>query len=236
MKRGRPRARVSPVDGTWRVHKPPGVTSFERFKEVVSELEVRAGSRLRACHGGTLDPFAEGLLLVLVGDAVHSFEALHRLPKTYVADVRWGIETDNLDPTGAVVREGTVPRAGLDEALSAFVGFTEQVPPATSAKRVGGERAYARVHRGEAVELPPSRVYLHAARWLIHGDTWSRLEIVCGGGFYVRALARDVAARLGTVAHLSRLERSRIGPYVDEPGLHHGGEPGWARPPSWPWP
>ncbi len=224
------------MDGTWRVHKPVGDTSFQCFKGVVAELEARAGARLRACHGGTLDPFAEGLLLVLVGEAVHGFGALHQLPKTYVADVRWGVETDNLDPTGTVVREGPVPRDGLDEALGAFLGFTEQVPPATSAKRVGGERAYARVHRGEPVVLPPSRVYLHSARWLIHGDTWSRLELVCGGGFYVRALARDVAACLGTVAHLSRLERTRIGPYVDPVGLVHGGEAQWSPPPAWPWP
>ncbi len=211
------------------------MTSFQCFQSVVTELQSRAGVRLRACHGGTLDPFAEGLLLVLVGDAVRGFEALHRLPKTYVADVRWGVETDNLDPTGKVVREGAVPHAGLDEALQGFRGFTEQVPPATSSKRVDGERAYARVHRGETVVLPPSRVYLHSARWLIHGDTWSRLEVVTGGGFYVRALARDLAERLGTVAHLSRLVRTRIGPYVDEPGLWRGGEEAWPLPVGWPW-
>jgi tRNA pseudouridine55 synthase len=175
--------------------------------------------RLPVCHGGTLDPFAEGLLLLLAGPATRLMEWLHAVPKTYEAEVVWGVETDNGDLLGRVVHEGDAtaltPEA-LDAALVPFLGWREQVPPATSAKRVGGERAYEKAHRGEPVELPPSRVYLHEARWLSHGlPRRSRLRLTCRGGYYVRALARDLGRALGCGAHLARLHRTTIGPWED---------------------
>lgn len=235
MTPGRRRARQSPVDGVWRVHKSPGETSFSRFRATVATLEAECGLRLRACHGGTLDPFAHGLLLVLVGDWVHAFDALHTLPKTYVADVHWGAETDNGDPTGQVVATAPLPQGDREAALASFLGWHEQVPPVTSAKKVGGEPAYRKVHRGELVTLAPSRVYLHAARWLIHHDTFSRLELVCRGGFYVRSLVRDLGRALGSRAHLAALARPRVGPFVDPRGAPaRGGEPGWTPPEGFP--
>src|SRR5262249_31696676 len=96
------------------------------------------------------------------------------------------------------------------------LGWHEQVPPATSAKKVGGEPAYRKAHRGEAVELPPSRVYLHQARWLSHAlPHRSRLELTCRGGLYVRSLARDPRRALGCGARLARLHRTAIGPWAD---------------------
>ncbi len=232
---GRRRARTSPVDGIWRVHKSPGETSFSRFRATIASLEAEVGCRLRACHGGTLDPFAHGLLLVLVGDWVHAFDAIHTLPKTYVADLRWGVETDNGDPTGQVVATADAPRGDRDAALASFLGWQEQVPPATSAKKVEGEPAYRKAHRGELVSLAPSRVYLHSARWLIHHDAFSRLELVCRGGYYVRSLARDLGRLLDSRAHLSALSRPRIGPFVDVAGAPaRGGEPSWTPPPGFP--
>lgn len=169
------------------------------------------------CHGGALDPFAEGLLILLGGPATRLFEHLHAVPKEYVADIAWGRETDNGDLGGRVIAEGD-PAAATPEALAVittFLGFQDQVPPATSNKRVGGERAYVRAHRGETVELPPSRVYLHSAEWLAHRPGASRLRIVCGGGYYVRSLARDLGRAVGARAHLLRLHRTAIGPWRD---------------------
>jgi len=206
------------------LHKPAGPTSFSMLQPFLAEARGRK-PRLRVCHGGALDPFAEGLLPVLVGRATRVFELLHPIPKEYEAEVTWGSETDNGDPLGAVVARGDAsalePEA-LDGALRQFVGWREQVPPATSNKRVGGERAYARAHRGEIVELPPVRVYLHEARWVSHDlPRASRLRLVVRGGYYVRSLARDLGRALGCRAHLSRLSRTRIGPWRD-PGPGRG--------------
>ena len=213
-----PRARSSPVHGVWAVHKPVGPSSAMRFREVLADLERRAGGRLRACHGGTLDPFAEGLLLVLVGEWVHRFPAVHTLPKVYVADVAWGAETDTGDSGGRLVREAPRPRGDPDAALRPFLGWHEQVPPATSAKKIDGEPAYRRAHRGESVLLPPSRVYLHAARWLAHDGDRSRVALVCRGGFYVRSFVRDLARSVGAAAHVRALARPAIGPWSDPGG------------------
>jgi tRNA pseudouridine55 synthase len=202
------------------LHKPVGPTSFSMVQALRQERRGPA-SRLPVCHAGTLDPFAEGLLVVLAGAATKLMDALHALPKVYEAEVVWGVETDTGDAGGKVVSranaEGLTADA-LDQALHAFVGWTLQVPPATSAKKVGGEPAYKKAHRGEPVTLPASRVYLHQARWLSHQlPQGSRLSLCCRGGYYVRALARDLGRQLGVPAHLSGLTRVRIGPWEDPP-------------------
>jgi tRNA pseudouridine55 synthase len=220
---------VSLEPGIHLLHKPAGPTSFAMLQPFLAEARSRR-PRLAVCHGGALDPFAEGLLLVLVGRVTRMFELLHQIPKEYEAEVSWGTETDNGDPLGAVVARGDatdLESHKLDGILEQFVGWREQVPPATSNKRVGGERAYARAHRGELVELPPVRVYLHEARWVSHDlPRSSRLRLVARGGYYVRALARDLGRALGCRAHLSRLSRTAIGPWRDPgPGrneLIHG--------------
>ncbi|NTX63511.1 tRNA pseudouridine(55) synthase TruB [Myxococcus sp. CA051A] len=215
--------------GLYSVHKPVGPTSFSVVQSFLEEARAVPGKRLPICHGGTLDPFAEGLLLVLVGQTTRLFELLHAVPKTYEADVVWGTETDTGDLHGKPVLQGDVARLTpglLDAALAPFVGWHEQVPPATSAKKVGGEPAYRKAHRGEVVELPPSRVYLHSARWLSHElPRTSRLTLTCRGGYYVRSLARDVGRALGCGAHLSTLRRTAIGPWSDPaPGTRVGSQ------------
>lgn len=203
------------------VHKEIGESSFDvvrRFKQRAREAGV---PKLALGHGGTLDPFAEGLLLVLAGQGTRLMELLHPLPKTYVAELVWGTETDTCDHLGLPVGGAGAPvgeafSASAESALADFLGWRAQVPPATSAKKIGGESAYKKAHRGEEVVLPPSRVYLHAARWLAHGPGGrSRLELTCRGGFYVRSLARDLGRVLGCGAHLSGLSRTAIGPWTD---------------------
>lgn len=199
-------------------HKPKGVPSATVVREAQAALAAVPGKRWAVCHGGALDPFATGLVTVLIGPVTRLFEPLHALPKRYRATVVWGRETDTGDAGGAVVAQGGVPeRAAVEAALSRFVGFSEQVPPATSNKRVGGERAYARAHRGEVVTLPPSRVYLHEAVVVAHDGGESLLDVVVRGGFYVRSLARDLGRALGCPAHLRELERVAIGPWVAPP-------------------
>jgi tRNA pseudouridine55 synthase len=213
------------------LHKSVGPTSFSLVQACIEA--ARAGparqGKLKICHGGTLDPFACGLLLMLAGPATRLFDYLHDVPKVYRATVRWGIETDNGDPGGRTVFAGDpagLQTRQLDDTLATFVGWREQIPPATSAKRIDGERAYLKAHRGETFEMPASRVYLHEARWLAHegldgnpvGENVrleSQLELTVRGGFYVRSLARDLGQLLGCGAHLTHLHRTAIGPWRD---------------------
>lgn len=200
-----------PDSAIWIYRKPVGETSsavVERFRA------AHAGPwKLKASHGGALDPFAHGLVLVLVGAANKVFEFLHEAPKTYVARVEWGRETDTGDAGGRTVKEGDasgVRADQLDAALQAFIGWKKQVPPMTSNKRVDGERAYEKAHRGEVFELPAQDVYLHSGKW----RSLNELEVTVRGGFYVRSLAMELGRALGCGAHLSALERVSIGPWT----------------------
>lgn len=206
------------------LHKPVGATSFQLVRAAVAELRESGQGKVPVGHGGTLDPFAEGLLLLLVGQATRLMELIHPLPKTYEAELAWGVETDTCDLHGLPVgppQPVDLDPDRLEAALGPFLGWTGQVPPATSAKKIAGEAAYRKAHRGEVVVLPPSRVYLHEAAWLRHeAPARSRLRLTCRGGFYVRSLARDLGRVLGCGAHLVTLKRTAIGPWEDPgPGL-----------------
>ena len=201
-------------------HKPVGPTSFSFLRSCIESATTASNTRRpKICHGGTLDPFASGLLLILVEPATRLFDYLHAVPKTYEATLRWGTETDNGDPLGRPISTGDpsgLSPARLDEALATFIGWHDQIPPATSAQRIDGERAYEKVRRGEAVIMPPANVYLHEAHWLDHDlPRSSTLRLTARGGYYVRALARDLGRLLGCGAHLSVLHRTGIGPWSD---------------------
>jgi tRNA pseudouridine55 synthase len=201
------------------VHKTVGQSSFDVVRGFKRRAFEAGQQKLALGHGGTLDPFADGLLLVLAGQATRLMELLHPLPKTYLAQVAWGVEMDTCDLHGKPVSEADASKLtaeSLDAALAPFLGWTDQVPPATSAKKIEGEAAYRKAHRGEEVVMKPCRVFLLAARWVAHDlPRSSNLELTCRGGFYVRSLARDLGRALGCGAHLSSLRRTAIGPWAD---------------------
>ncbi|WP_005037127.1 tRNA pseudouridine(55) synthase TruB [Holophaga foetida] len=217
--------------GVYLVHKDVGGSSFDAVRTFKREAYEAGLKKYPLGHGGTLDPFADGLLLVLAGQATRLMELMHPLPKTYEAELVWGEETDTCDHLGLPVSQGDagyLTPEKLEAALGAFLGWRDQVPPATCAKKIDGESAYKKAHRGEEVVLPPSRVFLHSAQWLSHDlPRSSRLRITCRGGFYVRSLARDLGRLLGCGAHLCALRRTAIGPWED-PGsgqrIHLQGE------------
>lgn len=207
------------ASGIHLVHKAVGQSSFDVIRGFKRRAFEAGQKKLALGHGGTLDPFAEGLLLVLAGQATRLMELMHPLPKTYVAEVAWGLETDTCDLHGKPVREGDaslLDPSRLEAALTPFLGWHDQVPPATSAKKIDGEAAYRKAHRGEVVEMRPSRVFLLSARWITHDlPRRSTLELTCRGGFYVRSLALDLGRALGCGAHLAALDRTAIGPWTD---------------------
>jgi len=203
-------------------HKAVGASSFDVVRGFKSRAYEAGLKKLPLGHGGTLDPFADGLLLVLAGQATRLMDLMHPMPKTYEATVVWGEETDTCDHMGLAVSTGdasSLDPARLDEVIHGFLGWQDQVPPATCAKKIDGESAYKKAHRGEIFELKPSRVFLLEAQWLSHDlPKCSVLRITCRGGYYVRSLARDLGRLLGCGAHLSTLKRTHIGPWED-PGL-----------------
>ena len=205
------------IPGVHLVHKEVGQSSFDVVRQFKHEAWEAGLKKFALGHGGTLDPFAEGLLLVLAGQATRLMELMHPLPKTYLARVAWGSETDSGDHLGVVTAEGPVPAdAALEGVLEGFLGWTDQVPPTTSAKKIDGEAAYKKAHRGEIFEMRPSRVYLHEARWEGRPEPGvALLRITCRGGYYVRALARDIGRLIGCPAHLAGLARTDIGPWSD---------------------
>ena len=200
------------------VHKAVGQSSFDVIRGY-KRRAFEAGQKKPALgHGGTLDPFADGLLLVLACQATRLMELMHPLPKTYVAEIAWGAETDTCDLHGKAVSasEARPSPEALEAALAPFLGWTDQVPPATSAKKIDGEAAYKKAHRGEEVVMKPCRVFLLSARWLAHDlPHRSTLALTCRGGYYVRSLARDLGRVLGCGAHLTALHRTAIGPWTD---------------------
>ena len=192
------------------VDKPAGITSHD----VVSIARRALGTR-RIGHGGTLDPFATGLLVLLVGHATRLLPHIDGEPKVYDATIAFGTETDTDDVTGTVTRTAALPEPSrVRAAIGSLTGSIEQVPPAYSAKQVDGRRAYAAARRGEALELPPVRVTVH--EWSIRQLTPEKAEaaITCGGGTYIRALARDLGRLAGSAAHLTALRRIRSGPFA----------------------
>jgi tRNA pseudouridine55 synthase len=191
------------------VDKPAGKTSHDIVQQVRRALGIRA-----AGHTGTLDPFATGLLVVLVGRATRLARFVEAQPKTYVATGRLGIRTTTDDLTGEVIGSesaGLLPDALVRDTLAGFLGTQAQRPPQFSAKRVGGERSYRKARRGEAVELTDVNITVHAIALLAYRPPEFDFRVMVSPGTYVRAIARDLGDRLGVGAHLTSLRREAIG-------------------------
>jgi tRNA pseudouridine55 synthase len=201
--------RTTDVTGLALVDKPLGLTSHD----VVAVVRRATGAK-RAGHGGTLDPFATGLLVVLLGRATRLIPHMHGEPKVYDATIRFGEETDTDDATGVVVRRSDLPDdSAVARGVEQLTGEIEQIPPAYSAKSVEGVRAYAAARRGAPLELSPVRVVVHAWELGPRRDTDLDARITCGGGTYIRALARDLGRASGSAAHLVALRRVRSGAF-----------------------
>jgi tRNA pseudouridine55 synthase len=211
----RPKDPTTAAEGLLLVDKPAGVSSHD-----VVAIARRALHEKRIGHAGTLDPFATGLLILLLGRATRLMRYVHDEPKIYESVVTFGAETDTEDPHGTVVREAPLPsRDALERAVLAFVGTFDQVPPAFSAKQVDGERSYDLARAGKAVPLAPVSVTVHecvlsAFEEDRSGVAQCALRVSCAGGTYVRSIARDLARAAGTAAHLTSLRRVSAGGFL----------------------
>jgi tRNA pseudouridine55 synthase len=195
--------------GILNVNKPAGCTS----RDVVDKIE-RLSLPAKAGHAGTLDPLATGVLVICVGQATRLIQYIQRMPKHYRATFVLGRRSETDDIEGNVVEIAGAPipsRAMLDRALPQFVGAIQQRPPAHSAVKVRGKRAYQLARSGKTMDLAPRTVTIHSLVVRRYDYPELELEIECGSGTYVRALGRDLAEALGTGTVMSSLERTAIG-------------------------
>ena len=200
------------LSGILNIDKPAGVSSAR----VVAQVKRMLPRGTKIGHAGTLDPFATGVLLLLVGKATKLCERLMSEAKQYVATVKLGATTETLDPeTPEVVRRGVVPmtREQVEQVLPRFVGEIEQMPPVYSALKIGGRPAYQLAREGEAVELKTRQVKVYGIELLRFEWPELELKIDCGRGTYVRSIARDVGAALGTDGYLTALRRTKVGDF-----------------------
>lgn len=206
------------VTGFVNLSKPAGMTSSDAVCIVRGVLSRAIGGRQKTGHLGTLDPLATGVLPIALGKATALFDFLAFKAKRYVAEFTFGTTTDTLDRGGKTVRDGgRIPSAEeIAAVLARFTGEFMQTPPAYSAKSVNGRRAYSYARSGEAVELAPKLVRVDSFELIDGGEGVYEFAIECGGGTYIRSLARDVAEALGTCAYMSALTRTKSGPFTAE--------------------
>ncbi|HEY1379815.1 MAG TPA: tRNA pseudouridine(55) synthase TruB [Gemmataceae bacterium] len=195
--------------------KPVGLTS----RDAVDRALRWFPRKTRVGHTGTLDPLASGVLVLCVGHATRLTEYVQDMGKTYVADVVLGARSATDDAEGPITPVAVThppDRATIDARLSEFVGMVEQAPPAFSAAKVTGQRAYDLARRGEAVDLAPRTVRIDRIDVVDFNYPRLKLEVRCGKGTYIRSLARDLGNRLGCGAYLDGLRRTRVGPFTPD--------------------
>lgn len=215
------------MDGVLIIDKPPGLTSHDvvaRARRIVNERRIG--------HTGTLDPFATGVLVILLGKATRLAQFLSGADKQYEAIIRLGYSTDTGDRTGTPIPAGELPKnrswteREIDETLQSLRGEIEQVPPMYSAKKVDGKKLYELARRGESVERSPKRVCIYEFEPIrpdgqmikdnLDGTFDFHARVSCSSGTYIRTLAEDFGKRLNVGAHLAELRRTRVGEFPIE--------------------
>lgn len=192
--------------------KPAGITSHDAVRKVRQIFGIK-----KVGHAGTLDPFATGLLIVLLGPATRLAEYLLDLPKTYGAEITLGATSDTDDVTGKIfsTKVSDIPTENqINQILKTFTGLTQQIPPTYAATKIKGQRAYHYARRGESVPQKPRPIKIYDIKLLGYQYPKLKLRVTCGRGTYIRALARDIGAALKTGGYCSNLRRLAIGKFA----------------------
>lgn len=215
----------APLSGWLILDKPRGLGSTQGVAAVKRVLRQNGYAKTKVGHGGTLDPLAEGVLPIALGEATKLAGRMLDSDKIYAFTVKFGEETDTLDTEGPVIANSDV-RPTLPEVealLSRFTGPIAQVPPAYSALKVDGQRAYDRARAGEAVELQARAVVIHSLEVIGEDGAGSLTQVTLvahvSKGTYIRSLARDIAYALGTCGHVTYLRRIKAGPFRGEQAI-----------------
>ena len=193
------------------LHKPVGWTSFDVVKKVRSVIKEK-----KVGHGGTLDPFAEGVLIIGTGKDTKKLTSITGADKTYKARICLGEITDTLDTEGQVIEAKPVPEINADDihkVLDSFLGTSCQIPPMFSAKKVNGQRLYKLARKNIEVKRDPVQINIKSIGLLDYLDHSLSFSVTCSKGTYIRVLGKDIAEKLGTVGYLKSLVRTQVGPF-----------------------
>ena len=205
------------MDAILNVWKPIGWTSFDVVKNIKGYVKPS-----KVGHAGTLDPFAEGVLVICIGKMTKKVESLMDHEKEYVATIQLGSETDTLDTEGKVVKEAEIPLLSdekIEAILNTFLGESDQVPPMYSALKVNGKRLYKLAREGKVIERQPRKITINEIELLENNIDSLKIRVKCGRGTYIRVLASDIANAMNTVGFLKSLVRTQVGEFRQEDSI-----------------
>lgn len=214
------------MDGILLIDKPAGWTSFDVVAKVRSVLSKTAGHRVKVGHSGTLDPFATGLLVLLIGKATKQADEFLKLDKTYEATLVLGKTSTTGDPEGEItsVNDREPTKKAIELVLNKFLGQIAQIPPAFSAIKINGQRAYKLARKGQEVKLESRKVTIYELKLEEYKYPELKLNCSVSSGTYIRSLAVDVGEALGVGAYLSALRRTAIGDFKIEKAINIEGK------------
>lgn len=203
------------MDGILLIDKPAGWTSHDVVAKIRGLLKKETGQKVKVGHAGTLDPFATGLLIILIGSYTKRAAKFLKLDKTYGLTMKLGETSSTGDPEGekTVVSDAKPTITNIKKALAKFTGEIEQTPPAYSAIKIGGKRAYHLARAGKQVELGPRKVKIYELKMVDYDYPELSLTTKVSSGTYIRSLVQDIGQALGTGAHCTKLRRTEVGDF-----------------------
>ena len=195
------------------LYKPKNITSFKAINSVKKKFSIN-----KIGHAGTLDPMAEGVLPIAIGKATKLIPYISNMNKEYEFTVTWGIQTTTDDAEGEILFESSYlpKRKEIEKKIINYIGFISQIPPKVSAVKINGKRAYKLFRENKKFTIQPKKVFIEDLCITDHSINKTSFKILCGQGFYVRSLARDLAIDLKTYGHISSLKRSKVGKFSEK--------------------
>lgn len=202
-------------DGIILINKPANMSSFGVVARVRRQLTQHYGHKMKVGHTGTLDPFATGLMILVIGKECKNADKYSKLDKTYEATIVLGENSSTGDPEGEIakVSDKKVTQAEIEQVLPQFTGEIVQTPPAFSAIKINGQRAYKLARAGKKVDIPDRKVTIDSLEIVSYGYPNLKIRTHVSSGTYIRTLAQDIGEKLGTGAYCSQLNRTSIGQY-----------------------
>ena len=195
------------------LYKPKNITSFKAINSIKKKFSIN-----KIGHAGTLDPMAEGVLPIAIGKATKLIPYISNMNKEYEFTVTWGIQTTTDDAEGKIIFESSYlpKRKEIEKKIINYIGFISQIPPKVSAVKINGKRAYKLFRENKKFTIQPKKVFIEDLYITDHSINKTSFKILCGQGFYVRSLARDLAIDLKTYGHISSLKRSKVGKFSEK--------------------
>ncbi len=195
------------------LYKPKNITSFKAINSIKKKFSIK-----KIGHAGTLDPMAEGVLPIAIGKATKLIPFISTMNKEYEFVITWGAQTTTDDAEGKILFESNYlpKRKEIEKKIIKYIGFINQIPPKVSAVKINGKRAYKLFRENKKFTIQPKKVFIEDLYITDHSINKTSFKILCGQGFYVRSLARDLAIDLKTYGHISSLKRSKVGKFSEK--------------------